>query len=52
MIDSLNDVGLTKYPVHIQNVMHTHAAIVVRSNRESFWEGKVVVSHWAEKFEL
>ncbi|KAM0709681.1 hypothetical protein Q7P35_003721 [Cladosporium inversicolor] len=52
MIDSLNDVGLTKYPVHIQNVMHTHAAIVVRSNRESFWEGKVVVSHWAKTFEL
>jgi hypothetical protein len=52
MIDSLNDVGLTKYPVHIQNVLHTHAAIVVRSNRESFWEGRVVVSHWAKQFEL
>lgn len=52
MIDNLNDVGLTKYPVHIQNVRHTHAAIVVRSNRNSFWEGRVVVSHWAKEFEL
>jgi hypothetical protein len=52
MIDNLNDVGLTKYRAHIQNVRHTHAAIVVRSNRESFWEGKVVVSHWAKEFEL
>lgn len=52
MIDNLNDVGLTKYPVHIKNVRHTHAAIVVRTNRESFWEGKVVVAHWAKAFEL
>jgi hypothetical protein len=52
MIDNLNSVGLTKYPVHIQNVRHTHAAIVVRSNRESFWEGRVVVGHWAREFEL
>lgn len=52
MIDNLNDVGLTKYPVHIQNVRHTHAAIVVRTNRESFWEGKVVSAHWAKNFEL
>lgn len=52
MIDNLNDVGLTKYPVHIQNVRHTHAAIVVRTQREAFWEGQVVVKHWAEEFEL
>jgi len=52
MIDNLNDVGLVKYPVHIQNVRHTHAAIVVRTERASFWEGKVVVSHWAKEFEL
>jgi hypothetical protein len=52
MIDNLNSVGLTKYPVHIQNVRHTHAAIVVRSNRESFWEGRVVVKHWVREFEL
>lgn len=52
MIDNLNDVGLTKYPVHIQNVRHTHAAIVVRSERASFWEGKVVTAHWAMRFEL
>lgn len=52
MIDNLNAVGLTKYPVHIQNVRHTHAAIVVRTQREAFWEGRVVVKHWAEEFEL
>jgi len=52
MIDSLNDVGLIKYPVHIQKVRHTHAAIVVRSDRESFAEGRVVCSHWAKNFEL
>lgn len=52
MIDNLNDVGLTKYPVHIQNVRHTHAAIVVRSERASFWEGRVVTGHWATRFEL
>lgn len=52
MIDNLNDVGLTKYPVHIKNVRHTHAAIVVRTARESFWEGKLVSAHWASNFEL
>ncbi|KAM0719581.1 hypothetical protein Q7P37_003711 [Cladosporium fusiforme] len=52
MIDNLNDVGLTKYAAHIQNVRHTHAAIVVRSDRASFWEGKVVSAHWANRFEL
>lgn len=52
MIDNLNAVGLTKYAAHIRNVRHTHAAIVVRSERESFWEGRVVSSHWAGRFEV
>lgn len=52
MIDNLDTIGFTKYPVHIQKVRHTHAAIVVRSPKESFAEGKVVVRHWVEKFEL
>lgn len=52
MIDNLNAVGLTKYAAHIRNVRHTHAAIVVRSERESFWEGRVVSRHWAGRFEV
>lgn len=52
MIDSLNDIGLTKYPCHIAKVRHTHAAIVVRTNRSSFAEGKAVSAHWASNFEL
>jgi hypothetical protein len=52
MIDSLDATGLVKYPVHIHKVRHTHAAIVVRSNRESFAEGRVVSAHWVREFEL
>jgi len=52
MIDSLNDIGLTKYPCHISKVRHTHAAIVVRTARESFAEGKQVSAHWVKNFEL
>jgi hypothetical protein len=52
MIDVLDSVGFTKYPVHIQKHRHTHAAIVVRINKPSFDEGKVISAHWAEKFEI
>lgn len=52
MMDSLNEVGFTKFPVHIQRHRHTHAAIVVRMQKEGFNEGKVVVRHWAERFEV
>ncbi|KXS96758.1 hypothetical protein AC578_5335 [Pseudocercospora eumusae] len=52
MIENLDKLGFEKFPVHIQNVRHTHAAIVVRMPRESFAEGKAVVQHWAEKFEV
>ena len=57
MIENLDRLGFDKYPVHIQKVRHTHAAIVVRmqkplSGKDSFSEGKVVVKHWAEKFEV
>lgn len=58
MIDHLDRcVGFEKFPVHIQKVRHTHAAIVVRmqkplSGAESFSEGVVVVKHWASKFEI
>jgi hypothetical protein len=52
MIESLDKLGFVKFPAHITNVRHTHAAMVVRMQRESFAEGKVVVQHWAERFEV
>lgn len=52
MIENLNRVGIVKFPVHILKVRHTHAAIVVRMQKSSFDEGKVVSSHWAGRFEI
>lgn len=53
MIRNLDEVGWRKYLVHIHNVGHTHAAIIVRSAKPSFDEGKVVVRHWLdEEFEI
>lgn len=48
IIDSLNAVGFRKYPVYIHNARHSHAAIIVRMPRESFYEGKIVVKHWLD----
>lgn len=52
MIDHLNDVGFEKFAAHIQRHRHTHAAIVVRMPKEGFSEGRAVVKHWAERFEV
>ncbi len=52
MIDSLDSLGITKYPVHIHKHRHTHAAIVVRMKKPGFEQGEVVVRHWAQKFEV
>ncbi|KAL8858259.1 MAG: hypothetical protein Q9178_005271 [Gyalolechia marmorata] len=53
MIRNLNTVGFKKYLVHIKNHGHTHAAIIVRTSKPGFDEGKVVVRHWLdEAFEL
>ncbi|KAF2725963.1 lipid particle protein [Polychaeton citri CBS 116435] len=52
MIDSLDRAGIQKFPVHISKVRHTHAAIVVRTNKDSFSEGRVVSKHWAKRFEV
>lgn len=53
MIDGLDSVGWTKYPVYISKVTHTHAAIIVRTTwRKGFEQGKVVVGHWIENFEI
>ena len=48
MIKALDDVGFTKYRVHIHKSSHSHAALIVRSNRAAFSDGKVVVKHWLD----
>ena len=53
MIKALDDVGFRKYPVHIHNSSHSHAAIIVRHARGAFEEGKLVVAHWLkEEFKI
>ncbi|KAL8790049.1 MAG: hypothetical protein Q9195_006551 [Heterodermia aff. obscurata] len=53
MIENLDKAGFKKYAVHIQEVRHTHAAIVVRMKQRRFDEGKVVIKHWLdEEFEI
>lgn len=49
MIKALDNVGFTKYGVHIHQSSHSHAALIVRSNRKAFDEGKLVVKHWLDK---
>ncbi|OGM47859.1 hypothetical protein ABOM_003318 [Aspergillus bombycis] len=46
IIDSLNDVGFRKHPVHITKHLNSHAAIVVREFRDSSNQGWVVMKHW------
>ena len=53
MIETLNEVGWKKFPVHISKVRHSHAAIIVRRKGSSFDEGWVVIKHWLDnEFEL
>ncbi|KAF5707902.1 lipase serine esterase [Fusarium mundagurra] len=47
MIENLDAVGWRKFPVHIQKHRHSHAAIVVRMDKESFADGWVVLKHFA-----
>jgi hypothetical protein len=52
MIEALDNVGIKKHPVYIHNHRHSHAAIVVRMDKSSFDEGRVVIKHWLDNFEL
>jgi hypothetical protein len=52
MIEALDNVGFKKYPVYIHNHRHSHAAIIVRIDKKSFDEGRVVVRHWLDNFQL
>ncbi|KAH6630903.1 putative serine esterase-domain-containing protein [Chaetomium sp. MPI-SDFR-AT-0129] len=45
-VDALDQLGWRKYLVWIHKVRHSHAAIIVRTEKESFSEGKVVLRHW------
>ncbi|KAJ9659834.1 hypothetical protein H2198_002903 [Neophaeococcomyces mojaviensis] len=49
MIKALDDVGFKKFGVHIHHSSHSHAAMIVRSSRKAFDEGKIVVRHWLEE---
>lgn len=52
MIQALDTVGFKKFPVHIHNHRHSHAAIIRRMDKPGFDEAKVVVKHWLDQFEL
>ena len=53
MVQALDEMGFRKYRVHIHDIRHTHAAIIVRSQKPRFDEGKTVVRHWLdEEFEV
>jgi len=53
MIKTLDSVGFRKYGVWIHRLRHSHAAIVVRSPRKDFEEGRCVVKHWLDReFEI
>lgn len=48
-IQTLDKLGFRKYPVWIHKVSHSHAAIVKRTERESFEEGQIVLNHWVRE---
>lgn len=50
MIENLDAVGWRKYPVYIHQTTLSHAAMIVRTPRASFGEGKLVVGHWLSEF--
>lgn len=52
MIEHLDNVGFKKFPVHIKEVGHTHAAIIRRMEKPSFDEGHIVARHWLDNFEV
>ena len=51
-IEVLDGVGWNKYAVHIKQVHHTHAAIIVRMDRKTFEEGRAVGAHWVKEFQI
>jgi hypothetical protein len=49
MVRTLDDLGWRKYPVWIHKHRHSHAAIIVRTEKPSFSEGHVVMKHWLKE---
>ena len=49
MIKTLDECGFRRYLVHITKTNHSHAAIIVRTSRSSFDEGKMVIDHWLKE---
>ncbi|KAK4168822.1 putative serine esterase-domain-containing protein [Cladorrhinum sp. PSN259] len=47
-IDALDKLGWRKNLVWVHEANHSHAAIVVRVDRDDWHEGRVVLKHWAE----
>ncbi|KAK1754494.1 putative serine esterase-domain-containing protein [Echria macrotheca] len=47
-IQALDELGFRKYRVWIHDHGHTHAAIIVRSDKKGFEEGHVVLNHWVK----
>ncbi|ROV89845.1 hypothetical protein VMCG_09497 [Cytospora schulzeri] len=46
MISALDSLGWRKYPVWIHRNRHSHASIIVRTEKEIFSEGYIVLKHW------
>lgn len=49
MISALDSLGWRKYPVWIHRDRHSHAAIIVRVEKETFGEGHLVLKHWLKE---
>jgi len=49
MIEALDAVGWRKFQVHIHNHTHSHAAIIVRVEKPSFDEGRIVLRHFVDE---
>lgn len=49
MIQALDEIGFRKYPVYIHKARHSHAAIIVRVDKPSLEEGRVVLRHWLDE---
>lgn len=49
MIQTLDSLGWRKYPVYIHKARHSHAAIIVRIDKPSLQEGRIVLRHWLDE---
>jgi hypothetical protein len=52
IIKSLDEVGFKKHLVYIHKHRHSHAAIIRRRTGAAFEEGRIVIKHWLDAFEI